>query len=69
MSGTTTVVLAGMHGHGRWHLRELRRLRGAGARLVGICDPRPPEDADDDLAGTSRCCRASGTCSTGSGRT
>lgn len=51
MSGTITVVLAGMHGHGRWHLRELRRLRGTGVRLVGICDPRPPEDGDRDLVG------------------
>ncbi|MFA9431810.1 Gfo/Idh/MocA family protein [Egicoccus sp. AB-alg2] len=43
------VVLAGVHGHGRWHLRNLARQAAAGrARLVGVCDPRPPTA---DLAG------------------
>ena len=36
------VVLAGVHGHGRWHLDNLRRLTGWGlVRLVGLCDVRP----------------------------
>lgn len=36
------VVLAGVHGHGRWHLRNIRRLAaGHDLRLVGVCDPRP----------------------------
>jgi predicted dehydrogenase len=38
------VVLAGVHGHGRWHLDNLRRLTTAGlVRLVGVCDVRPVE--------------------------
>ena len=47
------VVLVGVHGHGRWHLRNLDRLRRAGAavRLAGICDTRPPADDERDLAG------------------
>ncbi len=37
-----TVVLAGVHGHGWWHLRNLRRLQSLGqVRLVGVCDPVP----------------------------
>jgi predicted dehydrogenase len=36
------VVLAGAHGHGRWHLDNLIRLAGWKlVRLVGICDVRP----------------------------
>ncbi|GAA2344366.1 Gfo/Idh/MocA family oxidoreductase [Saccharopolyspora halophila] len=42
MTEATSVVLAGVHGHGRWHLRNLERLSPA-ARLAGICDLRPPE--------------------------
>jgi predicted dehydrogenase len=40
------VVLAGAHGHGWWHLRNLRRLQDEQrARLVGVCDLAPvPED-------------------------
>lgn len=47
------VVLVGMHGHGRWHLRNLDRLRQAGApvRLAGVCDTRPPADDQRDLIG------------------
>jgi predicted dehydrogenase len=41
MSAATTVVLAGVHGHGRWHLRNVGGM--SGVELVGICDPRPPE--------------------------
>ncbi|WP_214403970.1 Gfo/Idh/MocA family protein [Pseudonocardia lacus] len=39
------VLLVGAHGHGRWHLRNLDRLRRAGApvRLAGVCEPRPLE--------------------------
>jgi hypothetical protein len=44
MLGTAPVatVLVGMHGHGRWHLQNLERLRRAGVpvRLAG--DLRPP---------------------------
>ncbi|WP_338022708.1 Gfo/Idh/MocA family protein [Allosalinactinospora lopnorensis] len=38
------VVVAGVNGHGRSHLAELRRLGEQGrARLVGICDLVPPD--------------------------
>jgi len=45
------VVLVGVHGHGRSHLRNLRRLSEAGlVRLVGVCDSRPvPDSALDGL--------------------
>ncbi|MFA9444617.1 Gfo/Idh/MocA family protein [Egicoccus sp. AB-alg6-2] len=40
------VVLAGVHGHGHWHLRNLARLETQGrVRLVGVCDPQPLEGA------------------------
>lgn len=47
------VVLAGVHGHGRWHMQNLDRLRRAGApvRLAGICDTRPPAGDQRDLIG------------------
>lgn len=36
------VALAGVSGHGRTHLRNIRRLADAGVvRLAGVCDPRP----------------------------
>lgn len=42
------VLLAGVHGHGRSHLRALRPLADSGrARLVGVCDQRPVSDGDD----------------------
>ncbi|WP_304455116.1 Gfo/Idh/MocA family protein [Nocardiopsis sp. YSL2] len=45
------VLLVGLHGHGRHHLRALRASVAAGlVRLVGVCDQRPPEP-DDDLEG------------------
>jgi predicted dehydrogenase len=46
-------VLVGVHGHGRWHLQNLDRLRLAGVpvRLAGVCDPRPPADDQRDLIG------------------
>jgi predicted dehydrogenase len=38
------VVLAGVHGHGWWHLRNLRRLQSQGrVRLVGVCDLTPAD--------------------------
>ncbi|HEU5469537.1 MAG TPA: DUF6807 family protein [Actinophytocola sp.] len=45
------VVLAGAHGHGRWHLDNLRRLRAAGlVELAGVCDVRPvPAEQLDGL--------------------
>jgi predicted dehydrogenase len=48
-----TVVLVGAHGHGRWHLQNIDRLRRAGApvRLAGVCDTRPPADTERDLIG------------------
>jgi predicted dehydrogenase len=40
------VVLAGGHGHGHWHLANLRRLAARGVvRLAGVCDVQPLEDA------------------------
>jgi predicted dehydrogenase len=55
MSEPTPVgaVLVGVHGHGRWHLQNLDRLRRTGVpvRLAGICDTRPPEGAERDLIG------------------
>lgn len=39
------VVLAGAHGHGWWHLANLRRLTTSGlVRLAGVCDIKPPGD-------------------------
>ncbi|WP_409056013.1 Gfo/Idh/MocA family protein [Streptomyces sp. SYP-A7185] len=44
------LVLAGARGHGRWHLRNIRRLEQAGlVRLVGICELTPLTGAE--LAG------------------
>ncbi|GAB2750815.1 Gfo/Idh/MocA family oxidoreductase [Salinifilum aidingensis] len=51
MTEPSTVVLAGVHGHGQWHLANLERLRGAGVRLVGVCDPRPPQEEQRGLLG------------------
>jgi predicted dehydrogenase len=47
------VLLVGVHGHGRWHLKNIDRLRRAGApvRLAGVCDTRPPADEQRDLIG------------------
>jgi predicted dehydrogenase len=42
---TGRVVLVGAHGHGQWHLKNIRRLAAVrDVRLVGVCDPRPLED-------------------------
>jgi len=36
------IVLAGARGHGRWHLRNIRRLQDKGlVRLAGICELTP----------------------------
>lgn len=47
------VLLVGAHGHGRWHLRNLDRLRRAGApvRLAGVCDVRALDAEQRALAG------------------
>ncbi|MBR8743296.1 Gfo/Idh/MocA family protein [Nocardiopsis sp. MG754419] len=46
--GPVPVLLVGLHGHGRSHLRALRPLADQGlVRLVGVCDPRPPTPGDD----------------------
>jgi len=47
------VVLVGVHGHGRWHLQNLDRLRRAGApvRLAAVCDTRPPAGELRELIG------------------
>ncbi|MEU4832015.1 Gfo/Idh/MocA family oxidoreductase [Streptosporangium sp. NPDC023615] len=52
------VVLAGAHGHGSSHLRNVRRLAEAGlVELAGVCDVRPVDDLpagtafSDDLTG------------------
>ena len=52
-STPVAVVLVGVHGHGRWHLRNLDRLSRAGVpvRLAGVCDPRPPAADERPLIG------------------
>ncbi|WP_285732926.1 Gfo/Idh/MocA family oxidoreductase [Nocardiopsis sp. ATB16-24] len=48
MSTPVPVLLAGVHGHGRSHLRSLRTLAHSGlVELVGLCDQRPVLDGDD----------------------
>lgn len=43
MTGVPRLALAGVHGHGRQHLRTAQRLHAEGRiRLVAVCDPRPP---------------------------
>jgi predicted dehydrogenase len=53
VSTPAAVVLVGVHGYGRWHLRNLDRLRRAGVpvRLAGVCDPQSPADDQRDLIG------------------
>lgn len=42
------VVVAGVHGYGAFHLRNVRRLQAAGlAEPVGVCDTRPPAGLGD----------------------
>lgn len=46
------IAIVGIHGHGRWHLREVRRLAASGVvELAGVCDPRPPAGAVAELVG------------------
>ncbi|MDT0446713.1 Gfo/Idh/MocA family protein [Streptomyces johnsoniae] len=46
------VVLAGARGHGRWHLRNIRRLGEQGlVTLAGVCDVSPLDE--EELAGHS----------------
>ncbi|MQA87512.1 MAG: gfo/Idh/MocA family oxidoreductase [Streptosporangiales bacterium] len=45
------VLLVGAHGHGRTHLRNLRRRRVRPVRLVGVCDLRPLDGELRELAG------------------
>lgn len=46
------IALVGAHGHGRWHLRNIRRLASDHAvELVGVCDPVPLDDDLRHLAG------------------
>ncbi len=41
------VVVAGIHGHGRNHVENVRRLAAAGrAELAGVCDTRPATGLD-----------------------
>lgn len=41
------VVVAGVHGHGRNHLANVRRLAATGrAELAGVCDTRPAPGLD-----------------------
>ncbi|MFI6576075.1 Gfo/Idh/MocA family protein [Nocardiopsis sp. NPDC050513] len=51
MNAPVPILLAGVHGHGRHHLKALHPLSRSGlVRLVGVCDPAPPA-RDDDLEG------------------
>lgn len=51
MTAPLPILLVGVHGHGRSHLRRLLPLVEAGAvRLAGVCDTEPPTP-DDDLEG------------------
>lgn len=46
------VLLVGAHGHGRFHLANIRRLSAdPGVRLVGVCDTRPLTDELRALTG------------------
>ncbi|MFF0307662.1 DUF6807 family protein [Streptosporangium sp. NPDC004379] len=51
MTEPVRVVLAGAHGHGWWHLENLRRLSAAGTvELAGVCDVRPVEGLPEGVA-------------------
>ena len=44
------VAVAGVHGHGASHVRNVARLAEAGrARLVAVADPRPADDLPPDV--------------------
>ncbi|CAL9387247.1 Gfo/Idh/MocA family protein [Streptomyces sp. enrichment culture] len=54
------VVLAGARGHGRWHLRNIRRLSDAGlVKLVGVCELTPLDPSE--LYGSDSPAPSSGT--------
>jgi predicted dehydrogenase len=47
------VAVAGVHGHGASHVRNVARLAAAGrAELVGVADPRPAADLADRAFGS-----------------
>jgi predicted dehydrogenase len=49
---TTRVALVGLHGHGRWHLRNLNRPdRPRPVELIGVCDLKAPDDELQSLMG------------------
>ncbi|MFT4044755.1 MAG: Gfo/Idh/MocA family oxidoreductase [Gordonia sp. (in: high G+C Gram-positive bacteria)] len=47
------VVVVGIHGHGRWHLERIARLRQQGVpiRLAGVVDNVPPTATEASLVG------------------
>ncbi|MEI8407628.1 MULTISPECIES: Gfo/Idh/MocA family protein [unclassified Kribbella] len=50
MTNAPRVAVAGVHGHGASHVRNVARLAEAGrARLVAVADPRPAEDLPADV--------------------
>jgi predicted dehydrogenase len=52
VAGTVRVALAGVHGHGRFHLEAIRALAGPlDIELAGLCDTRPLTDDIRALAG------------------
>ncbi|MFF4351913.1 Gfo/Idh/MocA family protein [Streptomyces sp. NPDC001530] len=53
MSTPVPVVLAGARGHGRWHLKNIRRLQDKGLiRLAGICELTPLTEEELDGIGS-----------------
>lgn len=51
-AGTVRVALAGVHGHGRFHLQTIRRLSPSlDIELAGLCDSRPLTDDIRALTG------------------
>ena len=47
---TPRVAVAGVHGHGASHVRNVVRLAGEGrAQLVAVADPRPAEDLPEGV--------------------
>lgn len=51
-AGTIRVALAGVHGHGRFHLETVRRLSASlDIELAGLCDSRPLTDDIRALTG------------------
>ncbi|MFC4467927.1 Gfo/Idh/MocA family protein [Streptomyces xiangluensis] len=49
MTSPVPIVLAGARGHGRWHLKNIRRLQDKGlVRLAGICELTPLTEEELD---------------------